>query len=201
MLNSSYVLSILLGRISAIFRLERTLVVAQTPQLEYSEAELTFQPQIMISGDPAICRRNMEIFAIHGIEENSGEDHLDAAMATIHRDEPFQIFHCSGLEVRGFENVREFYRKRMSVWSGRAAFPHRIFVSESYAVINGYYKQAPCGDFFGIETWGKPLFFPFIVWVYFKEGLVWGEVGYWDGDTVRRQAREGAIGDATQPLR
>ncbi len=36
--------------------------------------------------------------------------------------------------------------------------------------------------------------------IYFKDGLLLGETGVWDGATVERQARDGATGNVCTPL-
>jgi hypothetical protein len=166
--------------------------------LAFSEAERALEPRIITHGDPAVTQRNWDTF----FEHNRAEQHLDldATMATVHRDGPFQIYHASGLEVWGWENVRAFYRERMTVFGGRAAFPQRIVMTEDFAVIQAWFKGAPAGNFFGHQTWGNPLFFPLTIWFYFRDGLVLGESGVWDGATVERQARDGATGDVCTPL-
>jgi len=166
--------------------------------MEFTAAELALEPQLIMHGDPAVTQRNWDIFLEHARAEQACD--LDATMATVHRDAPFQIYRAGGLDIWGWDNVRDFYRERFTVFQGRAAFPQRFVMTETYAVTHAWYKGAPNGNFFGHQTWGKPLFFPLTIWIYFKDGLLLGESGTWDGATVERQAREGATGNVCTPL-
>jgi hypothetical protein len=164
----------------------------------FTQAERDLRPVIVRAGDPAIVQRNLDVFQQHALAEQVLD--LETTMATIHRDQPFQIFRSSGCEVWGWENVREFYRQRMTVFSGQALFAQSMFIGETEGVVRGWFKGAPNGYFFGHATTGKPLFFPATVWLYFKDGLLLGETSYFNGALVDRQAAEGATGDVCAPL-
>jgi predicted ester cyclase len=145
-----------------------------------------------------IARANMACFQKHAAAERNLD--LDGTMATITRKDPFQIFHGTGLVVRGWDAVRAFYEERFRTFSGRVLSPHRIVVTDGYLVIEGRFKGSPKGMFFGVMAHGKPLYLPMCVWVYFEDGLLKGEAAYFDGAQLQRQIREGATGDARAPL-
>ena len=121
-------------------------------------------------------------------------------MATMTRDDPFQIMHATGLDIRGWENVREFYRKRMQTFSGQGFFPHRWIASDLAIVGSGYFSGRPDGVFFGVQTSGKSLCLPMTVWIYFEDSLVKGEAAYLDGLELQRQIREGTTKNRFDPV-
>ena len=80
----------------------------------------------------AKAERNWHLVLAHTSAEWSGD--LDGTMETMTRNEPFQVMHATGLDIRGFEQVRAFYRERLKTFEGQAFFPHRWVVSEEAAV-------------------------------------------------------------------
>lgn len=144
------------------------------------------------------ARANWERFCEHAVAEWSGD--MDATMATMSRDDPFQLFHATGVEVWGYEAVRAFYEERLQTFSGQGFHAKRWVVTDDAAVGRGWFKGAPKGMFFGTMTYGKPLFFPMTLWIYFKDGLILGEAAFSDGAELQRQIREGQEGDASRPL-
>jgi len=158
--------------------------------------EFDLGPDISIA-DSEIARRNFERMRAHTTAEWSGD--LDATMATMTAD-PFQVFHPTGLKVYGYDAVRAFYRERFRTFSGQGLFAHRMIVTDTVLVAEGYYQGSPDGMFFGLMSHGKPLCFPITVWVYFEDTLLKGEAAYFDGAEVARQIREGHAGDAKAPL-
>ncbi len=120
-------------------------------------------------------------------------------MATMTLD-PFQVFHATGLAVHGYDAVRAFYKERFQTFSGQGLFAHRMIVTDTLLVTEGYYQGMPKGMFFGAMTHGKPLFLPMTVWVYFEESLIKGEAGYFDLNELQRQIRDGQDGDVRTPL-
>ena len=160
-------------------------------------SQFDFSAEVIMAGG-ALAERNWERLKEHTVAEWSGD--LDATMATMSRNEPFQIMYATGLDVHGFDQVREFYRRRMQTFSGQGFFAHRWVVSEKIIVGNGYFSGAPEGEFFGAPASGKPLLLPMSLWIYFEETLVKGEASYLDGMELRRQLREGAAGDIRDPV-
>lgn len=148
-----------------------------------------FSAELVLAGGAA-AERNWERLKEHTVAEWSGD--LDATMATMTRNEPFQIMYATGLDVRGFEPVREFYRRRMQTFTGQGFFARRWVLSEKAIVGNGHFSGAPTGEFFGVAATGKTLRLPMSLWIYFEDGLVKGEESFLDGAELRRQLREGA---------
>jgi predicted ester cyclase len=157
-----------------------------------SVKDFDFSADVIMAGGPAAAA-NWKMLERHTVAEWSGD--LDGTMATMTRNAPFQIMYATGLDVHGWDNVREFYRRRMETFQGQGFFAHRWVVSEAAIVGQGYFSGAPTGAFFGVQATGKTLLIPITVWIYFEDGLIKGESSYLDGHELRRQLREGASGD------
>lgn len=175
---------------AAPLNLDSALIAERVARFDYSE-------QIIFAGG-AQAEDNWKTLLAHTSAEWSGD--LDAAMATMSRNEPFQIMHATGLNVRGFDQVREFYRERLTTFQGQGFFPHRWVVSDQIVVGNGYFYGSPSGVFFGIASHGKTLCVPMTVWIYFEDGLIKGEAAYLDGDELRRQIVHGTDRRHTDPV-
>jgi predicted ester cyclase len=159
--------------------------------------DFDFSAEVIMAGGAA-AEANWRRLQQHTVAEWSGD--LETTMATITTNDPFQIMHATGLEVRGWGEVREFYRKRMETFQGQGFFAHRWVASDRLIVGNGYFSGKPSGVFFGVETTGKTLCLPLTVWIYFEDGLVKGEAAYLDGLELRRQIREGSTLDRRTPV-
>jgi len=163
-----------------------------------AEKDFDFSAEMSFDGSVA-ARNNWDCLKAHMIAEWSGD--LDATMATVTRNNPFQIFHGTGTEIWGWENVREFYRQRFQVFSGQGFYAKRIVCTEKVIVGQGWCSTTPRpGNFFGAESAGKPVFYPIALWIYFENGLIKGEAAYFDGAEVARQLREGKTGDVRTPI-
>ncbi len=163
-----------------------------------SAADFDFSAAISFDGSAA-ARANWDCLKAHMIAEWSGD--LDGTMTTITRDNPFQIFHGTGTEIWGWDNVREFYRARFKVFSGQGFYAQRIVCTDTVIVAQGWCSITPrSGNLFGADASGKPIFQPLALWVYFENGLIKGEAAYFDGAEMQRQLREGATGDVRTPV-
>lgn len=160
-------------------------------------ARFKYSDNIHLAGG-AKAERNWHLVLAHTSAEWSGD--LDTTMETMTRNEPFQVMHATGLDVRGFEQVRAFYRERLETFQGQAFFPHRWLVSEEAAVANGYFHGAPSGVFFGVRASGKTLCLPMTVWIYFEDDLIKGESAYLDGHELRRQIEHGTARRPDDPV-
>jgi predicted ester cyclase len=160
-------------------------------------ADFDFTAEVIKAGG-AVAEKNWQRLIEHTVAEWSGD--LDATMATMSRNDPFQIMHATGLHVVGFEAVREFYGKRMQTFQGQGFFAHRWVVSDTVIVGNGYFEGTPSGVFFGTPTSGKRLCLPLTVWIYFEDTMVKGEAAYLDGLELKRQIVEGTDQDRHAPV-
>jgi predicted ester cyclase len=160
-------------------------------------ADFDFTAEVIKAGG-AVAEKNWQRLIEHTVAEWSGD--LDATMATMSRNDPFQIMHATGLHVVGFEAVREFYGKRMQTFQGQGFFAHRWVVSDALIVGNGYFEGTPSGVFFGTPTSGKRLCLPLTVWIYFEDTMVKGEAAYLDGLELKRQIVEGTDQDRHAPV-
>lgn len=151
-----------------------------------------YSAELHFSSGPK-SRRNYELILEHTSAEWSGD--VDGTMATMTRNEPFQIMYATGLDIRGWENIREFYRQRMTTYGGQSFFPQRWVASDEICVGTGYFSSAPNNSFFGIPAHGKKILIPMTIWFYFEDDLIKGEAAYLDGHELRRQIAEGASGE------
>jgi len=155
-------------------------------------AQLTIMPT-------AKAQANYQRFREHAVAEWSGD--LEATMATVSKEKPFQIFHATGSEVWGYDEVRKFYEERLRTFSGQGFYAQQWLVTDDVAVGRGWFKGNPNGMFFGTMSHGKPLFFPMTLWLYFDEAsLIRGEAAFSDGAELLRQIAEGQDGDVQRPL-
>ena len=159
--------------------------------------DFDFSAKMIFSGS-AQGRRNWDRLTEHMIAEWSGD--LEATMATMTRNNPFQIMHATGLNIVGYDNVRDFYAERFKTFQGQGFFAHRIVVADDLIVGNGSFHGVPKGVFFGVETTGKMLCLPMTVWIYFEDGLLKGEAAYLDGRELQRQIVEGTTRDKSAPV-
>jgi predicted ester cyclase len=150
--------------------------------------DFDFSAQVIKAGG-ALADRNWARLVDHTVAEWSGD--LDGTMATMSRNDPFQIMYATGLRVVGFDEVREFYRNRMLTFQGQGFFAHRWVVSDEVIVGNGYFEGVPSGVFFGTPTTGKKLCLPMSIWIYFEDTMLKGEAAYLDGRELQRQIVEG----------
>jgi predicted ester cyclase len=162
-----------------------------------SRDDFDFSAEVIMAGGP-IGEQNWRRLEEHTVAEWSGD--LDGTMATMTRKEPFQIMHATGLDIRGWDEVRAFYAQRMRTFQGQGFFAHRWVVSDKLIVGNGYFSGIPKGVFFGVPTTGKTLCLPMTVWIYFEDTLVKGEAAYLDGLELQRQIREGTSRDRREAV-
>ena len=172
------------------FAIDEKLLAERVARFDYSAK--------IIKAGGARAERNWEALLAHTSAEWSQD--LDATMATMTRNEPFQVLHATGLNVRGWEAVREFYRERFKTFQGQGFFAHRWVVSDEIIVGNGYFSGAPLEKFFGVEATGKTLCLPITVWIYFEDGLLKGEASYLDGAELRHQLVNGTTRRPTDPV-
>jgi predicted ester cyclase len=159
--------------------------------------DFDFSADVIMAGG-AVAERNWERLKEHTVAEWSGD--LDGTMATMSRNDPFQIMYATGLHVRGWEAVRDFYAERLKTFQGQGFFAHRWVVSDQAIVGVGYFSGAPKGVFFGVPTDGKTLCLPMTIWIYFEDTLLKGEAAYLDGLELQRQIREGGPQDRHAPV-
>lgn len=116
---------------------------------------------------------------------------LDATMATIHPEDPWQTVHGLGVNVRGFEAVKEYYAQRFVNWPG-PGMEHfdRVTVSEDAGFLECQLSLEPVGDFAGRSASGARLNVPALIVIDFKDALVLGETCYLDSALAREQLGE-----------
>ena len=158
--------------------------------------DFNFTAQLSVF-DSDKARANYQRFCDHAVAEWSGD--LDATMKTVSPDNPFQIFQATGVEIWGYEEVRQFYAERLVTFTGQGFHAKHWIFTDDVAVGRGWFKGSPKGMFFGTLAHGKPLFFAMTLWIYFdRNSLILGETAYSDSAELQRQIREGQAGDVAQ---
>ncbi|MCB1387774.1 MAG: nuclear transport factor 2 family protein [Rhodobacteraceae bacterium] len=171
--------------------------IALEPALAERVAQFDYSEEVIRAGG-ANADHNWRLLLTHTSAEWVGD--LDGTMATVTRNAPFQVMHATGLDVRGWDEMRDFYATRLQTFQGQGFVPHRWVVSDSLIVGNGYFSGTPSGVFFGIQTAGKTLCLPMTVWIYFEDGLIKGEAAYLDGHELRHQIVNGTTRSPRDPV-
>ena len=137
-------------------------------------------PLQLVDSDAA--RANKRVLDAHLQAEWSND--LDATMRTMHRDEPWQIVYGLGIEVRGYEQVREYYAARFNIWSGPGM---EYFTRATIADTCAYLECSKLMWLPDNATEGKELDVPTVLVVDFRDGLLLGETVYLDSAHIRQQ--------------
>ncbi len=130
----------------------------------------------MSVADSPAARANKAALEAHFLAE--WNDDIDATMATIHPDNPWQRIPALGVEVIGTQAVRAYYLARFSSWPG-PVMDHfdRVTVTEHAIIIEGALKPQPGRQIDALAG-------PCVVVIDFRDGLVLGETVY--GAPARR---------------
>lgn len=133
--------------------------------------------------DSDAARANKQVLDAHLQAEWSSD--LDATMETMHPDEPWQIVYGLGLEVRGFDAVRDYYATRFTTHTGPGiAYFTRVTIADTCGYVECMELTWIPGD---NPTGGKQIHVPTVLVVDFRDGLVLGETVYLDGATLTQQ--------------
>jgi len=137
--------------------------------------------------DSAAARGNKAMLERHFAAEWGGD--IDATMATIHPDNPWQRIPAIGVEVIGFDAVRDYYLARFGSWPG-PAMSHfdRTTVTDTCIIVEGTLRITPKGSFAGRQAGGRLLVAPTVIVVDCRDGLILGETVYADGAALRGDA-------------
>jgi predicted ester cyclase len=129
--------------------------------------------------DTDTARANQAVLERHLSVEWQSD--IEATMATIHPDDPWQRIPGLGVEVVGLEGVREYYLNRFASWPG-PGMKHfdRVAIVDHAAYIEGTLDFQPSGDFGGIEAAGVTIQTPTVIVVDFRDGLILGETLHLD---------------------
>jgi hypothetical protein len=113
---------------------------------------------------------------------------IEATMATIHPDDPWQRIPGLGVEVVGFEAVRAYYENRFESWPGPAMDHYsRVTVTDTCVYFEGMLEIKPSGSFGGRQVGGKPIEVAAIIVVDCRDGLVLGETVHLDSAAALAQ--------------
>jgi hypothetical protein len=124
----------------------------------------------MFVADTPTARANKVALEAHFLAE--WNDDIDATMATIHPDNPWQRIPALGVEVVGFQAVRDYYLARFSTWPG-PVMEHfdRVSVTDHAIFVEGRLKPQPGRQINALAG-------PCVVVIDLREGLVMGETVY-----------------------
>lgn len=137
-------------------------------------------------GDTALARANKAALELHFAVEWASD--IEATMATIHPDDPWQRIPALGVDVRGFAAVRQYYIDRFASWPGRA-MQHfdRVTIVDTCVYTEGTLEVAPKGRFGGVDAAGKNIRTPVVIVVDCRDGLILGETVYMDASVMSRE--------------
>lgn len=115
----------------------------------------------------AAAQTNKAALEAHFLAE--WNDDIDATMATMHPDNPWQRIPALGVEVIGTRAVRDYYLARFATWPGPVmAHFDRVSVTDHAIFVEGNLKAQPGRQIDALAG-------PCVVVVDFREGLVLGE--------------------------
>lgn len=165
----------------------------------YSENDVRFEDWVrgtLFVADSDAARANKAIMERHFMVEWNSD--IDATMATIHSDGPWQRIPALGIEATGVEAVREYYLRRFSSWPGPAMdYFDRAAITDDCIYVEGKLELKPKGEFGGIEAAGAKISVPAVIVVDCRDGLILGETIYVDGTSIMGQVTA-QQGDATR---
>lgn len=78
---------------------------------------------------------------------------------------------CSGMLLA----IRGTLYGPLPAFQGQGFYAHRWIVTDEVIVGQGFFENAPKGNLFGIPSYGRPIFLPMSLWIYFEDGLLKGE--------------------------
>jgi hypothetical protein len=127
---------------------------------------------LFVADTPA-ARHNKVMMERHFLAEWTAD--IEATMATMHREEPFQRIPALGLEVVGFDAVRNYYLNRFANWPGPVMTHfNRTTVTDTCLYTEGVLALADDAKVSGAAR----LVGPCVVVIDFRDGLIWGETVY-----------------------
>ena len=128
------------------------------------------------------------VAAVEAHFEAEWNSDIEATMATIHPDDPWQRIPGLGVEVVGFDAVRAYYENRFESWPGPAMDHYsRVVACDTCVYFEGMLEIKPSGSFGGREVGGKPIDVPAVIIVDCRDGLVLGETVHLDSAAVLNQ--------------
>jgi len=144
-----------------------------------------------------LARANKSAMERHFLAEWNGD--IEATMATMHPDQPWQRIPALGVNVNGTEAVREYYLSRFNIWPGPAMeYFDRVSIVDTCLYVEGVLRVTPKGEFGGVSTNATLLSAPAIIVVDFRDGLVAGETVYVDAASLNGQTFHEHTGRPTE---
>lgn len=145
--------------------------------------------------DTDAARANKAVMERHFLTEWSGD--IEATMATIHPDQPWQRIPALGIDINGYDAVRDYYLRRFANWPGPAMeFFDRATIADTCLYVEGTLTIEPKGEFGSVKIDAQVLRAPSVIVVDFKDGRILGETVYVDGATLMGQRAGGGPGRA-----
>lgn len=143
-----------------------------------------------------LARANKRAMERHFLAEWNGD--IEATMATMHPDQPWQRIPALGVNVNGTEAVCDYYLSRFNTWPG-PAMDHfdRVSIVDTCLYVEGVLRVTPKGEFGAVRTSATLLTAPAIIVVDFRDGLIAGETVYVDAASLNGQTFGEATGNPT----
>jgi hypothetical protein len=135
--------------------------------------------------DTDVSRANKEVFERHLVAEWSNE--IEETMATVHPDGSYQRIPALGVDVQGFDGIREFYLDRFEKWPGPALKSFtRVSVVDNCIYVEGEFDVEGSGDDLrSLNISGKSVKSPCMIALECRDGLLVGEIVYMDSGALK----------------
>ena len=127
-----------------------------------------------------VARQNKAVFERHLVSEWNSD--IDATMATIHHDKPYQKIPALGVDVRGYDGIRDFYLGRFASWPGPALKSFdRVAITDHCIYVEGRFDVKSSSDnLSGLAVAAQELSAPCMIVLECRDGLLLGEMVYMD---------------------
>lgn len=136
--------------------------------------------------DTEKARVNKAVLEVHFAAE--WQNDIETTMATMDPVNPWQLIPALGVDLSGPEAVRQYYQHRFDNYPGPAMkWFDRVGITDDCAYVEGTLDVTPASDFAGVDVGGAHIVAPMMIVIVFKDGLVFGEMGYVDAATLRAE--------------
>jgi hypothetical protein len=135
--------------------------------------------------DTDLSRANKAVFERHLVSEWSSD--IEETMATVHPEGSYQRIPALGVDVQGFNGIREFYLDRFEKWPGPALKSFdRVSVVDNCIYVEGQFDVEASGDDLeSLNISGKAVKSPCMIALECRDGLLVGEIVYMDSGALK----------------
>lgn len=122
---------------------------------------------------------------------------MQGTLETLHAKCLFED-RAQGVVYRGREGAEDYYRTWWNAFDLKVVSERR-HVTPECVISEARYQGVHKGQFLGVPATGRPIDFPLMVVISFKDGLMAGERFYYDLGTLMRQIGAKGYGGESDP--